>query len=64
MKILYLTFLTLLGLLFLPRSFAAEFGHCFDEAGAKYSISPELLRAIARVESGMDPLAHNTGTSG
>lgn len=32
-----------------PPSTAA----CFEEAAAKYGVSPALLRAIARVESGM-----------
>lgn len=28
---------------------------CFNEAGARYRVDPLLLRAIARVESGMKP---------
>lgn len=28
---------------------------CFDEAGARYRVDPLLLRAIAHVESGMQP---------
>jgi len=28
---------------------------CFNEAGARYRVDPLLLRAIARVESGMNP---------
>jgi len=28
-------------------------GNCWDEAGAKYAVEPELLQAIAIVESGM-----------
>lgn len=31
--------------------------YCFREAGARYHVSPQLLRAIAQVESGMDPHA-------
>jgi len=31
---------------------------CFDEAGQYYGISPELLRAIAQVESGLNPEAY------
>ncbi|WP_457292067.1 transglycosylase SLT domain-containing protein, partial [Pseudomonas azotoformans] len=30
---------------------------CFNEAGARYHVSPSLLRAIAEVESGMNPEA-------
>jgi soluble lytic murein transglycosylase-like protein len=33
------------------------FDHLFDEAGKKYAIDPNLLRAIARKESGMSPSA-------
>lgn len=32
---------------------------CFDEAGAAYNIPPDLLRAVAQVESGMNPYAVN-----
>ncbi|MBP2157399.1 lytic transglycosylase domain-containing protein [Erwinia rhapontici] len=28
---------------------------CFNEAGARYRVDPQLLRAIAQVESGMNP---------
>lgn len=31
--------------------------YCFREAGARYNVSPQLLRAIAQVESGMNPHA-------
>lgn len=31
--------------------------YCFHEAGARYNVSPQLLRAIAQVESGMKPHA-------
>lgn len=31
--------------------------YCFREAGARYHVSPQLLRAIAQVESGMNPHA-------
>lgn len=30
---------------------------CFNEAGARYRVDPQLLRAIAQVESGMNPTA-------
>ncbi|CAK2097621.1 lytic transglycosylase domain-containing protein [Vibrio splendidus] len=32
---------------------------CFDEAGYHYNVSPNLLRAIARVESNLNPNAIN-----
>lgn len=32
---------------------------CFDEAGAYYDVSPSLLRAIAQVESSLNPNAYN-----
>lgn len=34
-----------------------EFDRCFEQAGATYSISPFLLKAIARQESTMNPRA-------
>ena len=44
----------LTGTLFLCASAQA---YCFREAGARYHVSPQLLRAIAQVESGMNPHA-------
>lgn len=41
--------------LFSPLSF----GFCFDEAGKYYNVSPRLLRAIAKVESNLDPVQYN-----
>ncbi|WP_425628701.1 lytic transglycosylase domain-containing protein [Vibrio neptunius] len=32
---------------------------CFEEAGAHYNVSPTLLRAIAKVESSLNPKAYN-----
>jgi hypothetical protein len=37
---------------------------CFDEAGMQYGINPQILRAIARVESGFNPRAVNWNTNG
>jgi soluble lytic murein transglycosylase-like protein len=39
-------------------------GNCWDEAGAKYAVEPELLQAIAMVESGMRPDAININKNG
>jgi soluble lytic murein transglycosylase-like protein len=32
---------------------------CFEEAAAHYNVSPKLLRAIAQVESSLNPKAYN-----
>jgi soluble lytic murein transglycosylase-like protein len=37
---------------------------CFDEAGAQYGINPQILRAIAKVESNYNPRAINRNTNG
>jgi len=37
---------------------------CFDEAGKKYQINPLILKAIAQVESSMDPTAINHNRNG
>jgi len=37
---------------------------CFQEAGAMYNVSAELLYAIARVESNFNPLAINKNKNG
>ena len=41
-------------------------GHanCFAQAGAKYAVSPVLLRAISQVESNGNPLARNLNRDG
>ena len=48
------TLLLLAAALFFSTSAQA---YCFREAGARYHVSPQLLRAIAQVESGMNPHA-------
>ncbi|MGR5558850.1 lytic transglycosylase domain-containing protein [Vibrio fortis] len=35
------------------------YSFCFDEAGQHYSVDPDFLRAIAQVESSLDPNAYN-----
>jgi soluble lytic murein transglycosylase-like protein len=37
---------------------------CFDEAGGQYGINPQILRAIAKVESNFNPRAVNRNTNG
>ncbi|WP_305041391.1 lytic transglycosylase domain-containing protein [Geoalkalibacter sp.] len=37
---------------------------CFEEAGAEYNVPPGLLWAIAKVESGFDPLAFQRNANG
>ncbi len=37
-----------------------QFDQCFDRAGQRYAVSPTLLRAIAKVESNLDPQAYVT----
>lgn len=37
---------------------------CFDDAGAMYNINPQILRAIAKVESNFNPRAVNYNTNG
>jgi soluble lytic murein transglycosylase-like protein len=38
--------------------------YCFDEAGIQYGINPQILRAIAKVESNYNPRAINWNTNG
>lgn len=40
------------------------FPFCFEEAGAEYGINPQILRAIAKVESNFNPEAINMNTNG
>lgn len=51
---------TVMILLMVPEASA----FCFARAGHAYKISPELLKAIARVESGLDPSALNRNRDG
>jgi soluble lytic murein transglycosylase-like protein len=37
---------------------------CFEEAGAQYGINPQILRAIAKVESNFNPAAINKNSNG
>lgn len=37
---------------------------CFETAGLRYGVSPQLLKAIARQESGLNPLAYNSNRNG
>ena len=40
------------------------FSFCFEEAGAQYGINPQILRAIAKVESNFNPAAVNMNSNG
>ncbi len=37
---------------------------CFEAAGRQYQVSPELLRAVAQQESGLNPRAINRNRNG
>lgn len=50
-------------LFFLTASAGAE-QLCFEEAGVEYSINPQILKAIAKVESNFKPRAVNWNKNG
>ena len=56
-------FIFLLSLIYL-YPVAAAYGFCFDEAGEMFGIPPELLQAIAKVESNYDPSAIHRNKNG
>lgn len=51
----------ILPLMFIP---SLVLGFCFEEAGRLYGISPLLLKAIAEVESNLNPVAVNWNSDG
>ena len=40
------------------------YAFCFEEAGTQYGINPQILRAIAKVESNFNPRAVNKNSNG
>ena len=40
------------------------YANCFEQAGARYGVSPVLLNAISQVESNWNPLARNVNRDG
>ncbi len=63
-KLILLTFLTGIYLVWLfPGSIIAQ-DYCFEEAGRLYNISPEILWAISKQESAFDPYAINFNSNG
>ncbi len=53
---------TLAGSLYTAPAQAANL--CFEQAGARYGVSPLILQAIAQQESGMNPRAMNRNRNG
>lgn len=53
-----------IALLLLLTTGAGAESLCFDEAGAQYRINPQILRAIAKVESNYNPRAINWNRNG
>jgi len=56
-----LVFIFICLLLILPQ---IAFCFCFEEAGERYGISPQLLWGIAKVESNFNPYAVNSNSNG
>ena len=51
-------------LLLLVAAVASAEDLCFEEAGNEYGINPQILKAIAKVESGFNPRAINRNKNG
>jgi len=58
------TILTIITLLLFASVATAAEPFCFDEAGDLYRINPQILRAIAKVESNFNPRALNWNRNG
>lgn len=63
--IVYIRYLfVVLVFLTLVFSYGQVSAFCFEEAGSMYGVSPQLLWAIAKVESGFNPAAVNYNRNG
>lgn len=51
-------------LLLIVATNTGAYAFCFDEAGVQYGINPLILRAIAKVESNLNPNALNWNSNG
>ena len=54
----------LLATIFVAAASTESLAFCFEEAGQQYGINPQILRAIAKVESNFNPRAVNRNSNG
>lgn len=63
MKKRSLFLIVLLSLVISPFTYCMDLNQCFIDAGKLYNIHPNLLWAIAKVESGFNPFALNRNSN-